>query len=138
MSGSLPPGLNGQPSSSTTSYIISGTPTGTGSDTFEVSVEGCGGHISKQTYTVQVQQPNYAVNLNWDVSNSPDITGYNVYRGTISGGPYSKINTGGLVASTTYTDATVAQNTTYYYVTTAVNSSNQESGYSNQTTAAIP
>lgn len=138
VSGSLPPGLSAEPSSSSTSYVISGTPTETGSDTFEVSVEGCGGHISKQTYIVQVQQPANAVDLNWNSSTSPNITGYNVYRGTISGGPYSRINTGGLVAGTTYTDASVAQDTKYYYVTTAVNSSDEESAYSNQVTAAIP
>ena len=138
VSGSLPPGLTGKPSSSTTSYTISGTPTATGSDTFEISAEGCGGHISKETYTVQVEQPANAIDLNWSPSTSPDITGYNVYRSTISGGPYSKINTGGLVASTTYTDTTVALGTTYYYVTTSVNSSNQESGYSNQAEAVIP
>jgi hypothetical protein len=138
VNGSLPPGLSGQPSSSSTSFTISGTPTETGSDSFEVHVEGCAGHTSQMTYTVQVQQPNYAVNLSWDASTSSDITGYNVYRSTTSGGPYSKINTGGLVASTTYADTTVATGTTYYYVTTAVNSSNQESSYSNQTTAEIP
>ena len=137
-SGSLPPGLTGEPSSSTTSYTISGTPTVTGSDTFEISAEGCGGHISTETYTVQVEQPANAVDLNWSPSSSPDITGYNVYRSTISGGPYSKINTGGLVASTTYSDTTVALGTTYYYVTTSVNSSNQESGYSNQAEAVVP
>jgi hypothetical protein len=137
-SGSLPPGLSAEPSSSSTSYIISGTPTETGSDTFEVSVEGCGGHRSKKTYTVQVQQPADAVDLNWNASTSPEITGYNVYRSTSSGGPYLKINTGGLVAGTTYTDATVAADTTYYYVTTALNTSDQESAYSNQATAEIP
>lgn len=138
VSGSLPPGLSAEPSSSSTSYTISGTPTATGSGTFEVSVEGCRGHSSTKTYTVQVQQPANAVDLNWSPSTSPDITGYNVYRSTVSGGPYSKINTGGLVASTTYMDTTVAQGTTYYYVTTTVNSSNQESGYSNQAEAVIP
>lgn len=138
VSGSLPPGLSGEPSSSTTSYTISGTPTEAESDTFQVSVEGCRGHISTKTYTVQVTQPSSAVNLNWNASTSLDISGYNVYRSTISGGPYSQINTGGLVASTTYTDTTVAPGTTYYYVTTAVNSSDQQSAYSNQTTAVVP
>jgi hypothetical protein len=137
-SGSLPPGLTGKTSSSSTSYTISGTPTTTGSDTFEVSAKGCGGYISKETYTVQVQQPANAVDLNWNPSTSPDITGYNVYRSTISGGPYSKINTGGLVGSTTYSDTSVAAGTAYYYVTTSVNSSNQESGYSNQALAVVP
>jgi len=136
--GSLPPGLSGQASSSTRSYVISGTPIETGSNAFEVQVEGCGGHISEQTYTVQVQQPNYAVVLNWNASTSPDIAGYNVYRSTSSAGPYSKINSEGLVASTTYSDATVATGAIYYYATTAVNCSNEESSYSNQIAAEIP
>jgi fibronectin type 3 domain-containing protein len=38
------------------------------------------------------------------------------------GGPYSKINLV-LDASTLYTDTTVADGTTYYYVTTSVDSS---------------
>jgi hypothetical protein len=137
-SGSLPAGLTAQVSSSTKSYTISGTPTATGDDTFTVSVEGCGGRTSQESYTVQIQQASEAVDLSWVASSSPDITGYNVYRGTVSGGPYAKINSGGLVASTTYSDTTVATNTTYYYVTTAVNSSNEQSGYSNQVTAPVP
>ena len=63
--------------------------------------------------------------------------GYNVYRGTQPGGPYSKLNTS-LLSGTTYTDANVQSGTTYYYVSTAVNSGNVESAYSNQATAAIP
>jgi hypothetical protein len=135
--GSLPPGLSAKASSTTTSITVSGTPTGAGSNTFEVRVIGCGGRISRQTYTVQIQQP-YTVNLNWDASTSPDISGYNVYRSTTSNGPYSEINTGGLVAGTTYADSTVASGTTYYYVTTAVNSSDQQSTYSTQITVQIP
>jgi hypothetical protein len=137
-SGTLPPGLSGQVSPSTTSYKISGTPTATGSASFTVLVTGCGGHTSENTYTVQIQQPVHTVELSWDASTSPNITGYNVYRGTTSGGPYLKINAGGLVASTAYTDATIATSTTYYYVTTAVNSSNQETAQSNQAIAVIP
>jgi len=137
--GSLPSGLSAQASSSTTSYTISGTPTATGDISFEVQVKGCGGHISTKTYTVEIQQANnYTVDLNWNASTSQGIAGYNVYRGTTSGGPYAKVNTGGLVTSTTFADGTVAGGTTYYYVTTAVNSSNQESPYSNQITAEVP
>lgn len=139
VSGSLPPGLTGQPSPSFKSYTISGTPTQAGNDTFQLGVQGCGGHVSKNTYTVQVQEvATNAVDLEWNPSNSPDITGYNVYRSAISGGPYSKVNTGGLVAGTVYADTTIAPGSTYYYVTTSVNSSNQESGYSNQVQAVIP
>lgn len=81
--------------------------------------------------------PQHSVNLSWTASTSQNIIGYNIYRGVKSGGPYSKINPV-LNASTLYTDSTVADGVTYYYVSTAVNSSNVESGYSNQTTAVIP
>jgi hypothetical protein len=41
------------------------------------------------------------------------------------------------IVSTTYSDVQVTHNQTLYYVTTAVNGSN-ESGYSDQTAAVIP
>lgn len=77
-----------------------------------------------------------SVSLSWNPSTSK-VDGYNVYRGGTSGGPYSKINST-LDPSTTYTDGTVAPGQTYYYVTTAVNSSGDESAYSNQVQAVIP
>jgi hypothetical protein len=79
----------------------------------------------------------HSVDLSWTASTSNNITGYNIYRGIKNGGPYGKINSV-LNASTQYSDTTVSNGVTYYYVTTAVNSSNEESGYSNQTTAVIP
>jgi fibronectin type 3 domain-containing protein len=65
------------------------------------------------------------------------VAGYNVYRGTVSGGPYSQINSS-LQSGTSYTDDTVAAGETFYYVTTAVDSSGLESDYSNQAEAVIP
>jgi Abnormal spindle-like microcephaly-assoc'd, ASPM-SPD-2-Hydin len=76
----------------------------------------------------------HTVNLTWNASNN--AVGYNVYRGTVSGGPYSVITS--LDGTTAYTDNTVASGQTYYYVATAVDSNSNESGYSNQTQAAIP
>jgi hypothetical protein len=84
------------------------------------------------TGTAPTQQ---SVNLSWDAS--ADAAGYNVYRSTVSGGPYSMINAS-LDGTTSYTDSTVVSGQTYYYVTTAVNSESQQSGYSNQTTAVVP
>ena len=81
--------------------------------------------------------PVHSVNLSWTASTSQNVIGYNIYRGGKSGGPYSKINSV-LDASTLYSDTAVVDGSTYYYVTTAVNSSNQESTYSNQTLAVIP
>jgi TolB protein len=43
-----------------------------------------------------------------------------------------------LVSGTTYTDTTAQAGQTYYYVSTAVNSSDQESAYSNEAQAVVP
>ncbi len=80
--------------------------------------------------------PVYTVGLSWTPSTS-DVTGYNVYRGAASAGPFAKINSS-LNSSTVYTDSNVAANQTYYYVTTAVNSSNEESAQSTPAEAIIP
>ena len=78
----------------------------------------------------------HTVALSWDASTSA-VIGYNVYRGTQSGGPYQKL-TSSLQPDTSYTDSTVLSSTTYYYVATAVDSNHAESAYSNQAQAAIP
>ena len=79
----------------------------------------------------------HTVDLSWIASTSTSISGYNVYRSTSGTGPYTKVNSA-LDASLTFSDGTVQSGQTYYYVTTAVNSSGQESGYSNQVQAVIP
>ncbi len=78
----------------------------------------------------------HSVELSWIASTSP-VVGYNVYRGIQSGGPYTKINSS-LVAGNIYSDGTVQNGQTYYYVATAVNSQGDESVFSNETQAAIP
>ena len=78
----------------------------------------------------------HSVALSWSPSSSSGISSYKVYRGTVSGGPYSLLTSG--VSSTSYTDSNVQSGSTYYYVTTAVDSSGAESGYSNETQAVIP
>ncbi len=74
----------------------------------------------------------HTVNLSWNSSSSPNISGYNIYRAiyTTQCGSYTKINP--LLNTTTlYTDSSVADSTSYCYAATAVNTSNEESGYSN-------
>ncbi len=78
----------------------------------------------------------HSVALSWNASTST-VAGYNVYRSTVSGSGYTKVNAS-LVVGLTYTDSTVQSGTTYYYVTTAVDSTGMESTYSNQVSAAIP
>jgi len=79
----------------------------------------------------------HQVQLSWGASSSSGVTGYNIYRGTVSGGPYSKINSA-LVVGTTYTDSSVQAGQNYFYVTTALNGSGTESAYSNQVQAVVP
>jgi hypothetical protein len=81
--------------------------------------------------------PQHNVSLNWTSSTSTDVVGYNVYRGTIAGGPYTKINTS-LNPTTAFVDNSVQAGQTYYYVTTAVDGTGLESGYSNQVKTTIP
>jgi fibronectin type 3 domain-containing protein len=65
------------------------------------------------------------------------VTGYNVYRASVSGGPYTKVNPA-LVVGTTYTDSNVQAGQSYFYVTTALNGNGTESTYSNQVQATVP
>ena len=76
----------------------------------------------------------HSATLNWTASISAGVTGYKIYRGTASGGPYTLVTTVGTV--TTYTDNTVQAGLSYYYVVTAVASG--ESTFSNQVQANIP
>ncbi|TMV49338.1 hypothetical protein FE783_12545 [Paenibacillus mesophilus] len=70
------------------------------------------------------------VALSWSAVSG--ATGYNVKRFTTAGGPYSTIASS--VTGTTYTDTSVTNGTTYYYVVTAVNAGG-ESGNSNEASA---
>ena len=63
--------------------------------------------------------------------------GYYAYVSVQSGGPYTKINSTP-VAATSYTDTTVQAGQTYYFVITSVNSKNVESAYSAEVSALVP
>lgn len=80
--------------------------------------------------------PAHGVDLSWTASTSM-VAGYNVYRGSTSGGPYTRLNQS-LVTGTAYTDGAVGAGQTYFYVVTAVDASNKESGFSNEAAATIP
>jgi len=96
---------------------------------------GCGGPSNFSLSGNGVNS--HSVSLSWTASTSPNISGYYVYRGTVSGGPYTRLNSSP-VAATTYTDTTPQAGQTYYYVATAVNSNGLESGFSNEVEAVIP
>ena len=71
------------------------------------------------------------VSLTW--SAVPKATGYNVYRGTSTGGESATPIATGL-ASPSYTDASVTNGTKYYYTVTAVNAVG-EGAHSNEASA---
>jgi hypothetical protein len=84
-----------------------------------------------------VAAPAHTVGLSWNADQSPNVTGYNVYRRQGTSGNYSRINSS-LVPTTDYNDASVSDGLTYYYETTAVNSSGEESAPSSPVQAVIP
>ncbi len=72
-----------------------------------------------------------SVYLKWE-QDEMDIKGFNVYRADTTGGPYTKLNTT-LLPEKSYLDTTnLVIGNTYYYVITAVDTLNQESGYSDE------
>lgn len=88
----------------------------------------------------------HSVTLTWTASTDSSSTlGYNVYRGTTSGGEASTplnssaidVNCSG--STCTYTDSAVSAGTTYYYVLKAVNTSTGlMSPASNEASATVP
>jgi hypothetical protein len=77
--------------------------------------------------------------LSWTASTTPGVTGYNVYRGTTSGGESSTPLNSTPLGSTTYTDANVTVGATYYYLVTAIACNEvTQSAASNEVAATIP
>jgi hypothetical protein len=107
---------------------VSGTVTVTSSATnspISISLSGTG-----------TQAVAHSVTLTWTASTST-VVGYNVYRSTVSGGPYTLI-TSSTVPGTTYTDNGVQAGVTYFYVVTAVDSNGNESAFSNEASVMVP
>jgi fibronectin type 3 domain-containing protein len=120
--------------SQSTAFNVAFTPSGAGTVTGSVSL------VSNATNSPSADTLSgtgiHVADLSWQASTS-SVAGYNIYRGTVSGGPYTKLNAS-LIGATTYSDTTVQAGQTYYYVATAVDSSNNESTYSTQASAVVP
>jgi hypothetical protein len=114
------------------------SPTAAGSATGAISIasNATGSPATVSLSGTGVTPVQHSVGLGWSASTS-SVSGYNVYRGTASGGAYTKINSS-LLSALSYTDENVQAGDTYYYVTTAVDSSGDESVNSNQVSATIP
>ena len=102
-------------------------------------LSGAVGAQDEQTaaFTIKVS---HDVLLDWTASApvNGDLLYYEVYRGTVSGGPYTLLTPGGINALD-YDDLTVASGTTYFYVVTALDTvTGEQSASSNQVTAVVP
>lgn len=142
--------LSGSSASTTTAdasgnYIFAGLPAGT----YLVSPNKTGFSFSPGSQSVTVGTTDItAINfsatalqahstvLSWLASTS-SVAGYNVYRSTTDGGPYTLL-TSAPIAGVTFTDDSVQSGQTYFYVTTSVDSSGAQSTNSNQVQAVIP
>jgi hypothetical protein len=82
-------------------------------------------------------QPRHSVTLTWNQSTSP-VVGYNVYRSTVPGRDYVKINAALVQGKTSYKDETVESHKTYSYVTRSVDAKGKESGDSVEVVVTVP
>ena len=90
---------------------------------------GGGGNPPSAPTGLAATAGNAQVSLTWNAAAT--ATSYNVKRSTTSGGSYTTISSPG---TTSYTDTSVTNGTTYYYVVSAVNGYG-ESGNSSQASA---
>jgi hypothetical protein len=77
--------------------------------------------------------------LTWTASGSSGVMGYNVYRGTTSGGESSTALNSTPTNGSTYTDTNVTAGASYYYVVKAVASDGvTQSASSNEASTTVP
>ncbi|MGA9526802.1 MAG: choice-of-anchor D domain-containing protein [Terriglobales bacterium] len=116
-------------------FSVTFTPNASGSTSGKLRfVSSASNSPSDQSLSGTGQAQSHSVGLSWDPAK--DAVSYNVYRKLSTDSSYTQIASGETVAS--YTDTTAASGNTYDYAVTSVDASNQESGYSNIATAAIP
>ncbi len=85
----------------------------------------------------------HSVELNWGAGTIQNpasgqvVVGYNIYRSSVSGGPYTQLNVSP-VSGLTYTDTAVSAGQTWYYVCSTLDNLGNVSNYSNQAAGTIP
>jgi hypothetical protein len=123
------------PAGQSVSFGVVFTPTSAGTDSANLSfVSTNSPNKTVEAVTATATMP--YISLSWSPSTS-QVSGYNIYRGTSTNGPFSRLNSS-LDTNTSYVDNSIGVGATYYYATTAVNSSGQESGYSNLAEVNVP
>ena len=124
------------PRGETTTIAASFAPSATGTYSGSITVSNTS-NSSLLTIALSgtgVLASGHTVSLSWSAASG---IGYDVYVGSTSGGPYSRI-TSSPQSGTSYVDSNVQSGKTYYYVVTTVSSSNAESKYSSEVKAAVP
>jgi hypothetical protein len=117
-------------------FAIKFTPQSSGATSANISFAASTSSATESVTGTGAAATPHSADLSWSPSPST-VVGYNVYRGTKSGGPYTKINAA-VDPNTTYADSTVQNGNTYFYVSTAVNAAGTESTFSNQLQMVIP
>ena len=110
---------------------------GTSANSAEANARTFSAPAAPSALTATAANPS-KIDLAW-TDNSTNETAFVIGRSTVSGGPYTDIVT--LAANvTTYSDATVSPNTTYYYVVRATNAigSSANSGQASSKTPPMP
>ena len=146
-SGTLPPGL--AITTPGANGLLSGTPTSGGSFSFAFQATDSSTpaqqYFESVTLNIAPQPPTingFGTNAGnqpqifWAASPTGNVTGYNVYRSTQSGGPYSLAGSTG-AAVTTFADPNAPSGNTYYYVVRAV-AGGVESVNSNEVSVTLP
>lgn len=120
------------------SFGVTFTPQSAGSSTGSISFlsDASNSPATEALTGSGAQTSQHSVDLSWDPSSS-QVAGYNIYRGTRAGGPYSRLNSA-VQANTSFTDGGVQSGLTYFYVARSVDFNAQESVPSNEVRAAIP
>jgi len=119
-------------------YVVAYNAIGNGSSSSEVSALPLALPSAPQSLAVMVEGP--TILLTWDlpaIDGGSPITGYMIYRGTVSGGEGFLIMTGNVLE---YVDAGLIIGQTYWYQVTAVNALGEgpSSNEANATVLSLP
>jgi hypothetical protein len=112
-------------------------PTATGSDTGKLTIASNSSTGSSTAVALSGAAVPLSVALSWSAPSGDTISGYNIYRATGSSSSFQKLNSS-VNAPVSFSDATVAANTSYQYYVTSIDSSGAESVPSNTATVAVP
>ncbi len=115
---------------------VSFTPSAAGQRTATLSITDNAGNSPQTVSLTGTGCPD--VILSWAASPTTGVVGYDIYRGTASGGESGTPINLAPVNTTTYVDANVKAGATYYYVLRSVAANGVQSPASNETKANVP